>query len=99
MKKYVRVMEVSVNNEESVLFYVSESEHEDFSEAKTVLTCDAGTYDFVKQVRWMIFTKYGLTDGEYECACSDYQEEEYWDGAANEVITETTEEYTFEVEE
>lgn len=99
MKKYVRVIEVSVSNEEGVLFCVSESEHEDFSEAKTVLTCDAGDYDFVRNARWMICTKYGLTDGEYECACSDYHEEEHWDGAANEVITETTETYTFEVEE
>lgn len=99
MKKYVRVMEVSVSNEEGVYFCVSESEHEDYSEAKTVLTCDAGTYDFAKQVRWMICTKYGLTDGEYEHSYCDYSEDEYYDPIIEDDICETTETYTFEVEE
>lgn len=99
MKKYVRVTEVSVSNEEGVLFCVSESEHEDYSEAKTVLTCDTRTYEFAKQVRWMICTKYGLTDNEYERGYCDYSEEEYYDPEIEEDICETTEEYIFEVEE
>lgn len=98
MKKYVRVTEVSVNNAYGVQFRVTESEHEDYSEAKTMLECDARTDDFARNVRWMICTMYGLTDDEYERACADYSEEAYYDLDIEDDITETTEEYTFEVE-
>lgn len=99
MKKYITVTEQYTNKSPDVRFCVTESEYEHSVVSNTVLICDARTDDFVRKVRWMICTKYGLTDDEYEHAYCGDSEEEYYDGAANEVITETTEEYTFEVEE
>lgn len=99
MKKYITVTEQYTNNAPDVRFCVTESEDERSVVSNTVLICDARTDDFVRKVRWMICTKYGLTDDEYERAYCGDSEEEYYDGAAENFILETTERYMFEVEE
>lgn len=98
MKKYVRVTELSISNEHGVKFCVKESDYEDYSEAKTMLECDARTDDFARNVRWMICTKYGLSDDDYERAYCGDSEEGYYDPDIEDDILETTETYCFEVE-
>lgn len=99
MKKYVTVTEQYVSNDLGVKFCVTESECEYSVVGKTVLICDARTSEMVENVRWMICTEYGLTEDDYERGyCGDH-EEEYWDTDIDSEITETTETYTFEVEE
>lgn len=98
MKKYIRVTEQSTSNSHDTHFCVTESEHEDYSDAKVVLTCDVNANEFFDDIRWLICTKYGLRSEEYEHSCCDYSEAEYYNGAAQELILETTETYAFEAE-